>query len=95
MVQRFLVQLSIVHYQVFGCRPRFSHKETGTAVLGVVPISVLRDQASADTLLHPSLYLIGLFFRSRIGSHPDLVTHEIRSKLEVHLYQFVAWSWGW
>ena len=24
--------LSVVHYQPFGCRPRFSHQETGAAV---------------------------------------------------------------
>ena len=56
----------------------------------VVPIPVLQDQASVDTILYLSLYLIGLFFRSRIGSPSDLVTHELGLQLGVHLYQLVA-----
>ena len=43
LVQRFVVQLSVVHYQPFGCRPSFSHQEAGAAVLGVVPVLVLKD----------------------------------------------------
>ena len=34
-------------------------------MLGVVPILVLQDQASVDTFLYLSLYLISLLFRSR------------------------------
>ena len=49
-----------------------------------------QDKASVDTLLYLSLYLIGLFFRSRIRSPPDLLTHELGFKFEVHRYQFVA-----
>ena len=93
MVQRLLVQLSIVHYQPFGCTPRLSHQETGAAVLGVVPILVLQDQASVDTFLYLSLYLISLLFRNRIGCPTHLVTHEVGLQLEVHLYQLVTGGW--
>ena len=44
-------------------------------MLGVVPILVLQDQASVDTVLYLSLYLIDLLFRSRVGSPSYLVTH--------------------
>ena len=37
-------------------------------MLGVVAVLVLQDQASGDTLLYLSLNLIGLLFRSRVGS---------------------------
>ena len=37
-------------------------------MLGVVTILVLQDQASVNAFLYPSLYLIGLLFRSRLGS---------------------------
>ena len=37
-------------------------------MLGVVPIVVFQVQASVDTFLYLSLYLIGLLFRSLIGS---------------------------
>ena len=89
MAQLFLVQLSVVHYQPFGCRPRFSHQESGAAVFGVVPVLVLQDQASVDTFLYLLLNLVGLLFRSWIGSSRDLVTHELGVQLEVHLYQLV------
>ena len=59
-------------------------------MLGVVPILVLRDQASVDTFLYPSLYLISLLFRCRIGPPSHLVTHELGLQLEVHLYQLVT-----
>ena len=85
MVQRLLVQPSIVHYQPFGCRRSLGHQETGAAMLGVVPILVLQDQASVDSVLYLSLYLIRLPFRSRVGSPTYLVTHELGLQLEVHL----------
>ena len=60
---------------------------------GVVPIFVLQDQASIDTLLYLSLYLVGLLFRSRVGSPTYLVTQELGLQLEVHLYQLVTGGW--
>ena len=90
MVQRFVVQLSVVNYQPFNCRPRFSHQKTGAAVLGVVPVPILQDWASVDTFLYLSLNLVGLLFRSGIGCPPDLMAHELRFQLEVHLYQLVT-----
>ena len=45
-------------------------------MLGLVPIPVLQDQASVDTFLYLSLSLIGLLFRSRVGSPTYLVTPE-------------------
>ena len=62
-------------------------------MLGIVTILVLQDQASVNTLLYLSLYLIGLLFRSRVGSPLYLVTHELRVQLEVHLYQLVTGRW--
>ena len=62
-------------------------------MLGVVPILILQDQASVDTFLYLSLYLIGLLFRSRKGSPTYLVTHELGLQLEVHLYQLVTEGW--
>ena len=93
MFQPLLVQLSIVHYEPFGCTPRLSHQKTGAAMLGVVPIFLLPDQAIVDTFLYPSLYLIGLLFRSRVGSPAYLVNHELGLQLEVHLYQLVTGGW--
>ena len=46
-------------------------------MLGVAPVLVLQDQASVDTLLHLSLYLIGLLFRSRVGSPSHLVATKL------------------
>ena len=62
-------------------------------MLGIVPILVLQDQASVDTILYLSLYLIGLLFRSRVGSPTYLVTHKLGLQLEVHLHQLVTGSW--
>ena len=59
-------------------------------MLGVVPVPVLQDYASVDTLLYLSLNLIGLLFRSRVGSPPDLMAHKFGVQLEVHLYQLVT-----
>ena len=55
-------------------------------MLAVVPILVLQDQASVNTFLYLSLNLIGLLFRSRVGSPTYLGTHELGLQLEVHLY---------
>ena len=60
---------------------------------GVVPILVLQDQASIDTLLYLSLYLVSLLFRSRVGSPTYLMTQELGLQLEVHLYQLVTGGW--
>ena len=73
-------------YQPFGCGPRLSHQETGAAILGVVPILVLHNQASVDTFLYLSLPLIGLVFGSRVGSPTYLLTYELGLQLDVHLY---------
>ena len=62
-------------------------------MFGIVPILVLLNQASGDTFLCLSLYLIGLLFRSRVGSPTYLVTHELRLQLEVHLNQLVTGGW--
>ena len=62
-------------------------------MLGVVPILVLWDQASVDTFLYLSLSLMGLLFRSQLGSPTYLVTHELGPQLEVHLHQLVTGSW--
>ena len=59
-------------------------------MLGIVPTLVLQDQASVDILLYLSLFLIGLLFRSRLGSPFYLLTHELGLQLEVHLYQLVT-----
>ena len=59
-------------------------------MLGVVPIPLLQDWASVDTLLYLSLNLVGLLFRSWVGSPPDLMAHEPGLQLEVHLYQLVT-----
>ena len=53
---------------------------------GVVPILVLQNKASVDTLLYLSLNLVRLLFRSLVRSPTYLVTHEIGLQLEVHLY---------
>ena len=37
-------------------------------MFGVVSILVLQEQASVETFLYPSLYLIGLLFRCGVGS---------------------------
>ena len=62
-------------------------------MLGLVPILVLQDQAGVDTLLHLSLYLIGLLFRSQVGSPSYLVTHKLGLQLDVHLNQLVTGRW--
>ena len=93
MVPCFLVQLSLIHHQPFGCRPSFSHQETGAAVLGVVPIVVLLDQASVDTHLYRLLDLVCLLLSSRVGPPTYLVTQELRFQLEVHLDQHVTGGW--
>ena len=86
MVQRLLVQLCIVHHQPFGCRPRLGHQETGAATLGMVPILVLHNQASVHTFLYLSLNLMGLLFRTSVGSPTYVVTYELGLQLEVQLY---------
>ena len=62
-------------------------------MLGIVPILVIQYQARVDTLLYPSLYLIGLLFRSRVGSPSYLLTHELWLQPEVHLYHLVTGRW--
>ena len=93
MVQAFLVQLCIVRYQPFGCRPRFSNQKTEAAVLAVVPFLVLQDQASVDAFLYLSLDLISLLLRSRVWPQTYLVTDELGFQLMVHLEKLVARSW--
>ena len=62
-------------------------------MLAVVPILVLQNQGSVDSLLYLSLNLISLLFRSRVGSPIYLVTHELGLQLEVHLHQLVTGGW--
>ena len=63
-------------------------------MLGVVPILVLQDEASVNTFLYLSLYLMGPLFRSRVGSPTHFVTHELGLQLEVHMNQLVTGGWG-
>ena len=55
-------------------------------MLRVIPIFLLQNQAGVDTFLYLSLNLIGLLFRSRVGSPTDLVTRRRGLQLEVYLY---------
>ena len=54
--------------------------------MGVVPILVHQNRASVDTPLYLSLKLVGLLFRSRVGSPTYLLTHELGLHLEVNFY---------
>ena len=52
-------------------------------MLGVVPFLVLQNQTGVYTFLYLSLNLVSLLFRSRIGSPPNLIAHELGVHLEV------------
>ena len=53
MVLGFLVDLTIVYNQSLGSRPWFGNQQTGTAVMGVVPLLIFFNEASINTDAFP------------------------------------------
>ena len=70
MVLGFLVDLTIVNNQSEGSRSWFSNQETGTAVMGVVPLLISLHEASINTFLDLALDFFNLFLLSGIGTTP-------------------------
>ena len=88
MVLAFLVDLTIVNNQSYGSRPWFNNQETGTAVMGVVPLLIFFNEASINTFLDLALDFFNLFLWSGIGTTPHSRLFKFRFQFQVHLGQF-------
>ena len=68
----------------------FSNQETGTAVVGVVPLLIFLNKASIKTFLDLALDFFILFLRSGLGTTPHTRLLKSRFQFQVHLDQFFA-----
>ena len=85
MVLGFLGDLTIVYNQLWGSRPWFSNQETGTAVMGVVPLLIFFNEASIYTFLDLALDFFNLYLWSGIGT-------TLHSRLFKFRFQFQVYS---
>ena len=90
MVLGFLVDLTIVYNKTWSSRPWFSNKETGAAVMGIVPMFVLFNEASINAFLDLALDFFNLFLWSGIGTTPHSRLFKFWFQFQVHLDQFFA-----
>ena len=85
---RDLLYLTIVNNQSYGSRSWFSNQEAATAVMGVVPLLLLFNEASINTFLNLALDSFNLFLRSGVGRTPHSRLFKFSFEFQVHLDQF-------
>ena len=88
MVLGFLVALTIVYNQTLGSGPWFGNKETGTAVMGIVPVLIVFKEASINAFLDLAFDFLNLFLWSGIGTTPHSRLFKFWFQFQVHLDHF-------